>query len=57
MYYFTHHHKLLLLFMFVHRALKFPISFQIEKKLKTISYPYVFVAQTVNSLLCIIVEW
>ena len=36
---------------FIYKALKFPIYFYIEKKLKTLSYPYILVAQTENSLL------
>ena len=36
---------------FINKALKFPIYFYIEKKLKTLSYPYILVAQTEHSLL------
>ena len=36
---------------FIYKALKFPIYFYIEKKLKTLSYPHILVAQTENSLL------
>ena len=36
---------------FIYKALKFQIYFYIEKKLKTLSYPYILVAQTENSLL------
>ena len=36
---------------FIYKALKFPIYFYIEKKLKTLSYPQVLVALAKNSLL------
>ena len=36
---------------FIYKALKFLIYFYIEKKLKTLSYPHILVAQTENSLL------
>ena len=35
---------------FIYKALKIPIYFYIEKKLKTLSYPHILVAQTENSL-------
>ena len=35
---------------FIYKVLKFPIYFYVEKKLKTLSYPYILVAQTENSL-------
>ena len=36
---------------FIYKAFKIPIYFYIEKKLKTLSYPHIVVAQTENSLL------
>ena len=36
---------------FIYKALKIPIYFYIEKKLKTLSYPHILVAQTENSVL------
>ena len=36
---------------FIYEALKFPIYFYTEKKLKTLSYPHILVAQAENSLL------
>ena len=36
---------------FIYKALKLPIYFYIEKKLKTQPYPHVFVALAKNSLL------
>ena len=36
---------------FIYKALKIPMYFYIEKKLKTLSYPHIVVTQTENSLL------
>ena len=36
---------------FIYKALKIPIYFYIEKKLKTLSYPHILVAHTENSIL------
>ena len=35
--------------MFIYEGFKFPIHFHIEKKLNTLSYPHILVAQTENS--------